>query len=111
MGRYANDWERYRHIRNVAILLWLGILPFVWALQLLHHLAVPDEFFGALVVLYFLFWLVSAIRLEFFRCPRCGRPFSLTWWINLSFLARHCIHCGLKKFCEEDDSPGVSSFS
>jgi hypothetical protein len=111
MGLYADAWERYRKLRNTAVLLWLGILPFIWALQLLHRMVLSEEIFGALIVLYVLFWLVSAIRLEFFRCPRCGRPFSMTWWINLSFLARRCVHCGLKKFSEDDDSPAAPSFS
>ncbi|MGP8253548.1 MAG: hypothetical protein ACLQHF_16075 [Terracidiphilus sp.] len=111
MGRYDIEWERYRSLRNTAILLFLGALPFIWALQLLRRLALPEELFSALFALYFLFWLVSALRVEFFRCPRCGRFFSMTWWINLSFLARHCIHCGLKKFSEDDDSPGAPTIS
>jgi hypothetical protein len=40
--------------------------------------------------------------LNFFRCPRCGKLFAISWWFNLSVFAQRCVHCGLKKFRDDD---------
>lgn len=64
----------------------------------------PSEDYRALLIPYFALWVVYAIRLSGFRCPRCGKPFSRTWWFSTGGLNLYCLHGGLKEFndrCEE----------
>lgn len=103
MGKYAEAWERYRNLRLTALLLWLGGVPYIWLLGHLAPFLPTDVFKGFLFVLYFCVWFIATLRYEFFRCPRCGRAFAKTWWFNLSFLAWRCVHCGLRKFAEDDE--------
>lgn len=43
-------------------------------------------------------FLVAALRLQFFPCPNCGRPFAFRHVNNLPFLVDACVHCGLPKW-------------
>jgi hypothetical protein len=101
MGRYELEWISYRRLRLAAILCWLGILPFAWSLQIFDSLPNAHQIRVSLLAAYGVFWMLSALRFEFFRCPRCGQFFSVTWWYNTSFLARKCVHCDLPKFSDE----------
>ncbi|HTX75996.1 MAG TPA: hypothetical protein VMD29_07315 [Terracidiphilus sp.] len=46
--------------------------------------------------------VIAWFQLNYFRCPRCGRLFAIASWYNLSIFARKCVHCGLRKFGEDD---------
>ena len=46
-------------------------------------------------------FLIVAIRLSLFRCPRCRHPFFRVWWFN-NPLARKCMHCRLPKWSDTD---------
>ena len=61
----------------------------------LFHTLAPA--FAVAFVWMFLF-LLTAIRVNIWPCPGCGEWFSATWWYNLGFLARRCVHCGLPKY-------------
>jgi hypothetical protein len=97
MRRYDSQWQGYRRLRLLSLLF---VLPFcAMPLVLVFHISpqlllfsMPFGFIGAGA------WFV----LNFFRCPRCGRFFAMTFWYNLSIFARRCVHCGLKKFSDAE---------
>ena len=41
--------------------------------------------------------IVAHLRRILWPCPRCGRPFHVTWWYSNTW-ARRCVHCGLPKW-------------
>lgn len=49
-----------------------------------------------------LLWLVglivAAVRLQFFPCPNCGRPFAFKYLNDIPTLVKACRHCGLEKW-------------
>ena|ERR1043165_3012480 len=106
---YEEQWAEYRRIWNLAFGLWLGGIPAIGGLMWLFSLLFADTrllsvavyFFYALGIGWMGGWIYYALRTQLFRCPRCGNWFSATWWYNLSFLARKCVHCGLGKYSTE----------
>ena len=102
MGPYAKGWAKYRRIKSSVASVFL-VFPFLYVVGKIDRLlGVNFEILGAAALsAWFVFFIVSLIRYELFRCPRCGGWFSGTWWYNLSFLARKCVHCGLPKFSED----------
>jgi hypothetical protein len=102
MGSYAGNWQRYRRLRSIAALFWLGILPYAWLVQFLNWQAGSHRLFVYALIFYGIFWLIAISRFEFFPCPRCGRAFATTWLCNRSFFAGKCVHCGLEKFDDGD---------
>jgi hypothetical protein len=96
---YEEDWREYRRIRNRFVVLFVAYVPVCFSIaivsvKLFHTLTlgfVATFVWMALVA-------VGGIRVNLWRCPNCGERFSGTWWYNLSFLARRCVHCGLQKY-------------
>ena len=99
MSEYRQSWLRYKRLRNLFIIMLLGFLPFVRIAdtlsQRLFHSAILSV---PLVLIYFVILYAAGFRLAVWRCPRCGKWFAATWWYNLGFLARRCVHCGLRKY-------------
>lgn len=99
---YEEDWAEYRSVRNRFWALWVLFIPVGGGLAWLAMLVFGyHEIIFVLPIGYAVVWLYYGGRLQLFRCPRCGEWFSATWWYNLSFLARNCVHCRLKKFSTE----------
>jgi hypothetical protein len=96
---YEQDWKKYKRLRNTFLGALLGGVP-VFALVAvvsgtLFHTTIPAS---VVAVLWFALFVFNGVRLQVWRCPRCGEWFSGTWWYNKSFLARQCVHCGLQKY-------------
>jgi len=49
---------------------------------------------------WFVVFLIVGNRLARWRCPRCGKIFSGSWYYNQGFAARKCVHCNLPKYAE-----------
>jgi hypothetical protein len=103
---YEKDWAQYRKLRNLVFVVALGGMPVTLGLASLcaylltktHWVVDPGLFMLAPGICWMGASLYYGLRVQLFTCPRCGEWFSGTWWYNLSFLARKCVHCGLKKF-------------
>jgi hypothetical protein len=98
-NRYQEDWREYKRIRNGFLLVLVTYVPVCFGIgfvsaKLLGTFA-PGFVAAALWMILFLFY---GVRLNTWRCPRCGKWFSATWWYSLGFLARHCVHCRLPKY-------------
>ncbi len=99
----AEAARRYTALRRRYWRFFVGL----WALGALAGaigLAVgqkPGPFIGGVLILplvlgFVTCWavcLVTDIALKQFRCPRCGKRFTLTWWI--SWPSDRCKHCDL----------------
>jgi hypothetical protein len=99
MASYAEDWKKYKRLRNQWILVLVGYVPVVgtfgYVSMKLFHSTTPAF---VLAFLWMALFLVTGWRVQLWRCPRCGEWFSAKWWYNKSFLARQCVHCGLPKY-------------
>ena len=96
MSRYEMQWQRYRRLRLLSLLFLAPFCAFIPALIVHGTVELP-----ALFPIFMLFGFVGVAAwfvLNFFRCPRCGKLFAITWWYSPSIFARKCVHCGLKKF-------------
>ena len=99
---YAAAWQDLRRRRRLLWILFLGYIPGVAALCFLVGAPITSmgetqqgEVACAIIALLWIFaFAVAAIRLTFFRCPRCHRIFHSTWWRHNPF-AHNCLHCGL----------------
>lgn len=96
---YQLEWRSYRRRRNQFWLVFAGYVPVCGAVAFvsaeLFHTLTPAFVAASLWMGLF---LVVGIRVDMWRCPRCGQRFSGTWWYQLGFLARRCVHCGLRKY-------------
>jgi len=102
VGPYAEGWEEYRRYGRDLLLVWFGGFLEAAAIatisNCLFHPLVPGE---VAAVSWMVLFFIAGARYQTFRCPRCGEKFSATWWYQLSFLARKCVHCGLPKFSDD----------
>jgi hypothetical protein len=103
MADYSQQWRVYRRLRNLALgvsisILFLGMMSVLFGpldsnrLGLILALSIGG--IGA-----FSAAIVTAVRVNAWRCPRCGRSFVSKWWSKFAvFFATDCANCGLRKF-------------
>ena len=97
---FKEQWNEYRKRRNwlpFAVLGFLIVLPL--ADYLGYRVLQSEAVFASLAIGWMGFFGVSAIRLMYWHCPRCGACFGATWWYR-NPLARRCVHCKLPKFSD-----------
>ena len=81
---------------------WLGgFLAIALLVGLLSKLSPDDVVFYILGLTWMIAFIVVAIRLQFFKCPRCHHKFFGSAGYS-NPLARKCLHCGLPKWSESD---------
>jgi Zn ribbon nucleic-acid-binding protein len=102
MSELVDPWREYRRRRNLLLFAFLGGVPLVSitavAGEKFFHSAAPAS---VVAVGWMVLFAVAGIRMNFFSCPRCHKPFFLKWWYHDLFAGR-CVHCGLPKYT----SPG-----
>jgi hypothetical protein len=101
---YAEQWQRYRRLRTTALVLAIGFLPWSFVVMLTAaKLQPPMQSY--LILAGVGGWLVgfwfAGMRLSFWRCPRCGKPFGRKLYSGKTFV-RECAHCGLPKYAEHE---------
>jgi len=105
MSPYGQRWQVYRRFRRDLLLVSAGFFPWVLGVGVLAALVVSHRLsavFGVVAACLYAFFLgVVFIRMEKFRCPRCGGHFASSRWYTKSIFARKCVHCGLRKFGED----------
>jgi hypothetical protein len=95
---YLRAWASFRWAKIgqvTAITLFVCLLWF--------HPKLPHVWGNVLGFAWMLVWTASLLRVSFFRCPRCKKPFRRDRWVQavgpdelLSQYGRECIHCGIK---------------
>ena len=99
---FAVAWNDYRRRRRWFFGVWLGgFLVVALLASLLSKLSLDDLAFYVIGPAWMIGFVIMAIRMSLFRCPRCHHRFFSTWWHN-NPLARKCLHCGLPKWSESD---------
>jgi hypothetical protein len=98
-NKYEEDWREYKRIRNTFLLVFVTYVPVCFCIGVLS-VKLFGTFTPGFVAagLWMILFLFNGMRLNTWRCPRCEKWFSGTWWYNLGFLARRCVHCGLPKY-------------
>jgi len=96
MDSYAQHWRTFRFWNRLGILVVVALLPVV---AFGAFLAQGSSEFAALPYLMVLMWLVALggalYRIRTFRCPRCGKTFSVHGWWTPNTRGRKCVHCAL----------------
>jgi hypothetical protein len=102
MCSYDENWKEYRKARNTFLGLFILYVPVCFSIGVasIKFFATFTPGFVA-AFLWMGMFVVSGVRLNAWRCPNCGECFSGSWWYNLGFLARRCVHCGLPKYGNE----------
>src|SRR2546428_14131174 len=101
-SHFAFAWQDYRRRRRWFFGIWLGgFLVVALVARLLSKLSLGDLDFAVLGPAWMTAFVVVAIRLQFFRCPRCHRKFFGALLYS-NPLAKKCVHCGLPKWSESD---------
>jgi hypothetical protein len=73
----------------------------VWAVAFFINTQVVQGCALAVGTILMSLFVVNQSRLNFFRCPRCGRCFFIRFPLSNSF-ARRCMHCGLPRWAKDD---------
>jgi hypothetical protein len=99
MSDYQREWQEYKRLRNQFWRVFAGCVPVCSAAAIvsmkLFHTFTPAF---VVAVIYMGLFAFTGFRVHSWHCARCGKWFSATWWYNLGFLARRCVHCGLHKY-------------
>ena len=101
MGKYDQQWQKYRRLRLLYRTGYWGFLPLLVVLEMLYmtyRISVPVLVAQLLILLF----AIIAFRLYFFRCPRCQRFYAIAQRYTPRLFARECVHCGLRKFSDGD---------
>jgi hypothetical protein len=105
-GPYSAGWAEYRRRRKLYRLVWLTYIPGVLIIGLpLSWSFHSNAAFFAVVALWAVAFMAAANYLGFWKCPRCGKPFSRGRWYYNPF-ARECVHCGLPEWAASDAEQG-----
>jgi hypothetical protein len=109
--------QTYQQLRRRALLLNLGFVgSFVgFAICLFYASAKNwDAFAGTLFLLYIpvsvvlgLVVFIVSFDLRGFRCPRCGKRFTVSWWNN--WPTNRCKHCRLDLIAAVKDPAKTSA--
>ena len=103
MSSYDQRWRAYRFWNRIGAIAVFALAPVTAFGVFLAH---SSGDIAAMPYLLALMWLVAAggtlYRIRTFRCPRCGKNFSVeSWWAPRS-RGRKCVHCAL----DLDAAPG-----
>ena len=93
---YGQAWQSFKLRRHTVAALFLSYLPAVATVSLIARGVARDVESTSLVTA--LIWMgltvAAAVWFSAFRCPRCGKFFTISWTLQNPF-ARKCLHCGL----------------
>ncbi|MFL5612649.1 MAG: hypothetical protein ACJ796_03210 [Gemmatimonadaceae bacterium] len=104
-GLHAHAWREYRRRVRTGWLLLIGYVPLLALVALVSRADYGAAFiFGISGVIWAAIWIVTSLRLGRFRCPRCKREYFYKWPRQNGF-ARHCMHCGLRKWSVDNGQP------
>jgi hypothetical protein len=106
---YSSSWERLKKNQWIIGGMFLVYIPAVTIVQslLMQFFAIKNSS-SVVAFLWILGTFYVSLRLSFFRCPRCGKPFFSTWIYHNS-LSRKCLHCGLPKYALSDPDASPKS--
>jgi hypothetical protein len=89
---YEAAWRRYRKWRVWSTALQVGVV----LVMLTLYEAWRGRISMAWAIVVFLAFIVAAVLVGEWPCPRCGKGFVPLWWYL--WVARRCYQCGLPKW-------------
>lgn len=99
---YTSEWEDYSRRVRWFFGSWLGGFAVVGLLAaVLGRLAIAGLVLTILAVAWIALFIVLAVRLQLFKCPRCRQKFFMAF-SHYNPFARRCVHCGLPKWSRTD---------
>jgi len=98
-GDFQQAWQLYRRQGRLWIALFVLYVPAVvgTALFCIRYFHTPKPAI-AVAVAWMAITFYQTARINLWRCPRCGNPFSGTLWRSKGMFATKCMHCGLPKY-------------
>ena len=99
---YQKQWQDYKRRRVTFWLVFVSYIPFMFLfVGVLGNLIKNSSFSGDIGFIGFIFfgfvWTICGLRLQYWKCPRCGKAFHTKWWWNNIFSSK-CLHCKLPKY-------------
>jgi hypothetical protein len=108
IGDYSEDWHRYKLLRNVFLVLWLGLIPALYVFFVVGSRIVQTDI---LAIVLTGSWVLAGVWVRIvlltWQCPRCGERFSgaslwvADWSYGKYFLPKRCVHCALPKYAKD----------
>ena len=102
---YYAQWMEYRRIQwrtlGLFVLLFWGGAALSTALLATVAPQAPHWAWPVPVLPWAVAAIVASQAAIRTPCPRCGKPFHMTFWYHNGF-ARRCAHCGLPKWSPRD---------
>lgn len=101
--RYRAAWQKYRRLRVLCPLSFLGWLPFAGVLGLILGLfgQVGQVVWLILSLAWLPFMTIFISQWAFWKCPRCG--FAFKGPLD-TFFPKRCQYCDLPKWAESPDA-------
>jgi hypothetical protein len=98
MSDYQSAWQKCTSLTNQFVFA-LVVQIVIVAASIYYSAAIRRNFAttGVLELCWIAVFFVTAIRLQSFRCPRCGEKFFVSSKYHNVF-ARRCLNCGLPKY-------------
>jgi hypothetical protein len=97
MDSYVERMRGYRFWNRLGVVVVVALLPVV---AFGAFVAQRSGDIAALPYLLVLMWLLALwgmlYRIRTFRCPRCGKAFSVHGWWLPRMRDRKCVHCALE---------------
>ncbi|TAA25512.1 MULTISPECIES: hypothetical protein [Pseudoxanthomonas] len=94
----TDQWRDYRSRARWFVAMLLAGIPVVAIVITVSHAPSPSIGVWLLIAAWAIFLGVSALRLQFFPCPNCGKPFAHAWISRWPLSVKACVHCGLPKW-------------
>jgi hypothetical protein len=99
MSDYQSAWDKCRSLTSqfvfALIVQLLIIAASIYYAAAIRHNFVPVV---TLQLAWVAIFIAAAIRLESFRCPRCGEKFFVSPGYYHNVFARRCLNCSLPKY-------------
>ncbi|MGO1070303.1 hypothetical protein [Lysobacter sp. CA199] len=97
---HAESWRDYRARWIWFLSVWAGGFALLSMLMMILPSLLGDAGVWITVLIgvaWALAFCVVMVRLLWFACPRCRKPFSLLFYLIWWPLSGKCLHCGLPR--------------
>ena len=96
------NWDELKQRNRWTWIFFIGLFVVAGSIgMLLTHLFDSEIPAAALAFGWMGIFIFNTLRIAPFRCPRCQKPF-FGGWLRRTGFARHCLHCGLRKYAKDD---------
>ena len=96
--KFSHSWKLHRRFRTTTAvsMLRIALLPYIGIFAVKSNQ--PEFLFDIGEGLFFIcliMFVVGVLCMQFWPCPRCGKPFLFKFKITSFYFRDRCRHCGL----------------